>query len=155
VPRLLAAALVLLIACGGSGESASPAELVSTDGAGITALLADSEKPVVLNVWASWCGPCRSEAPLLRAAFERHQGAIRFVGVAIQDRPTDSLRFLAEYGIGFENYSDPNRAVPATLGGFGVPITYFFAPGGELVATHSGIIDEQTLALNIDELLTR
>jgi hypothetical protein len=91
----------------------------------------------------------------LRAAFERHQGAIRFVGVAIQDRPTDSLRFLAEYGIGFENYSDPNRAVPATLGGFGVPITYFFAPGGELVATHSGIIDEQTLALNIDELLTR
>jgi hypothetical protein len=43
--------------------------------------------------------------------------------------------------------------VPATFGGFGVPLTFFFAPGGELSYLHSGVIDERTLALQIDELL--
>jgi cytochrome c biogenesis protein CcmG/thiol:disulfide interchange protein DsbE len=115
--------------------------------------LADLDTPALVNVWAAWCLPCRSEAPLLRAAHQRYGDRIAFIGVDIEDDQQSAKEFLAEFGITFEQVFDRNRDIPADLGGFGVPITYFFAPGGELIHTHSGIIDEQTLALRIDELL--
>lgn len=119
------------------------------------ALLESSSRPLVVNVWASWCVPCRSEAPLLRAANERFGGQIRFVGVDVRDNQGDALAFMAEFGITYENYFDPNGDIPASLGGYGVPLTYFFASGGERVFLQPGVIDERTLALQIDELLAR
>lgn len=109
----------------------------------------------MVNVWASWCGPCRSEAPLLRQAHERYGDRIRFVGIDVQDVQGPALDFLAEFGITYDNFFDPDGAIPASLGGFGVPLTYFFAGGGEQVYLQSGVIDERTLALQIDELLAR
>ncbi|MFZ0013163.1 MAG: hypothetical protein WAL25_03515, partial [Acidimicrobiia bacterium] len=62
--------------------------------------------------------------------------------------------FLAEFGLGgLDHYFDPERAIPNSLAGLGTPITFFFGPGGELIRTHNGVIDERTLALNIDDLL--
>jgi cytochrome c biogenesis protein CcmG/thiol:disulfide interchange protein DsbE len=117
-------------------------------------LLAASDRPVVLNVWASWCGPCRSEAPLLRAAHAEFGDRITFVGVDVEDDQDGARRFVAEFGLdGFDHYFDPGGAVRAHLGGFGVPQTFFFAPGGEPIRTHHGVIDERALALQIDELL--
>jgi len=122
--------------------------------AGVQTLLADSPHPVVLNVWASWCTPCRSEAPLLRAAAAETAGSIRFVGIDVRDEQEGARRFIAEFGLdGFEHYFDPSGSVPAALGGIGVPLTYFFSSDGELVTVHRGVIDERTLALQIDELL--
>lgn len=118
-------------------------------------MLETSGQPLVVNVWASWCGPCRSEAPLLRQAHVRYGDRIRFVGIDVQDVQGPALDFLSEFGITYENYFDPEGAIPASLGGFGVPLTYFFAPGGEQVYLQSGVIDERTLALQIDELLAR
>jgi hypothetical protein len=63
--------------------------------------------------------------------------------------------FIAEFGLTFENLFDAPRAVPASLGGSGVPLTFFFEPGGELVHYQPGVIDERMLALQIDELLQR
>ena len=111
---------------------------------------------MVLNIWGSWCVPCRSEAPLFRSAHERLGDEVTFVGVAVRDRDGSARNFIAEFDLaGFEHFLDNPAAVPADLGGFGVPLTFFFAPGGELVELHSGIIDERTLALQIDELLRR
>ncbi len=108
----------------------------------------------MVNIWASWCIPCRSEAPLLRTAHRRFGEEIRFVGVAVRDRQTDSRAFLDEFDLtGFEHFSDPPGDVSATLGGRGVPLTFFFHPGGDLSHLHSGVIDERTLALHIDELV--
>ena len=150
-------ALTLLAsACSQGGEGGTVAELETTDPARMRALLASSEQPVVLNVWGSWCIPCRSEAPLLRSAHARLGDRVRFVGVAVRDRQGPARDFIAEFGLdGFEHYLDAPGAVPDDLGGFGVPLTFFFAPGGDLVEMHSGIIDERTLALQIDELLQR
>lgn len=119
------------------------------------ALVAKSDRPLVVNVWASWCVPCRSEAPLLRAAHESFGDRIRFVGIDVRDSQEGALAFIAEFGIPYQNYFDREGAIPAALGGFGVPLTYFFAPGGELVYYQPGVIDERTLALQIDELLAR
>jgi cytochrome c biogenesis protein CcmG/thiol:disulfide interchange protein DsbE len=157
--RLFAAlvALTLVIAAcspGGGAPTAGPIPEATVED--IEALLAGSEQPVVLNVWASWCIPCRSEAPLLREAHDQTGDDVRFVGVAVRDRAGSARDFLDEFGLGgFDHFLDPNGEIPANLGGFGVPLTFFFDVGGELVELHSGIIDERTLALQVDELLRR
>ncbi len=152
---LLPLLLLLVLAACSQGAGAPPAEpLPEIDPAGMQALLAESDRPVIVNVWGSWCAPCRSEAPLLRAAHREHGDAVRFVGVAVRDSQGPARAFIDEFGLGgFEHYFDRPSRVPADLGGRGVPITFFFAPGGEPAEVHNGIIDERTLALRIDELL--
>lgn len=130
--------------------------LAETTPAEMRSLLAASSRPVVLNIWASWCIPCRSEAPLLRRAQAQFGEVVRFVGVDVEDGQDDARAFIAEFGLeGFEHYFDPGGDVPADLGGFGVPLTFFVAPGGEVVGVHRGVIDERALAFGIDELLRR
>jgi len=115
--------------------------------------LAALDRPAVVNVWASWCIPCRSEAPLLNTAYETYGSEIEFIGVDVQDNQPAAKAFLAEFGLAFEHVFDRNRTIPNRYAGLGPPITFFFAPGAELVTTHNGIIDERGLALGIDELL--
>ncbi|HEU4318946.1 MAG TPA: TlpA disulfide reductase family protein [Acidimicrobiia bacterium] len=155
VRRLLALTLVLA-ACGGASSQSleGVADLPVTDVAGFEAHLEALERPAVVNVWASWCLPCRSEAPLLDEAYTAFGDRIEFIGVDVQDSQNDAKAFLAEYGLnGFDHYFDSDRSIPNHYLGFGTPITFFFAPGGELIHTHNGVIDERTLALQIDELL--
>ena len=146
-----------LLACAGTvGTFDNIDPLPPTDPTAIEALLSSSDQPVVLNVWASWCGPCRSEAPLLRQASAEFDDSIGFIGVDVRDSQDEARSFIAEFGLnGFTHLFDRDGSVPAALGGFGVPLTFFFAPGGDLVHLHSGVIDERTLALQIDELLRR
>ncbi len=118
--------------------------------------LRQSTEPVVVNVWASWCVPCRSEAPLLERA--ARQSSVRFIGLNVQDDQTGARTFIAEFfpSAPIEHYIDLSGNVPVTLGGTrGVPLTFFFAPGGELVKLHTGVIDERTLALQLDEIAVR
>lgn len=103
-------------------------------------------------MWASWCLPCRSEAPLLDQAHAEYGDRIEFLGVDVQDSQAGAKEFLAEFGLEFLQFSDRDRAIPNHYGGFGTPITFFFAPHGELVRVHNGVIDERTLAVNIDDL---
>ena len=116
-------------------------------------LLSASDQPVVLNVWASWCVPCRSEAPLLNAAHAEFGDDVLFVGVDVGDTQNNAKEFLSEFEISFDNYFDPNATIRADLGGVGVPVTYFIGAGGTSVTRHNGVIDERTLVLGIDDLL--
>lgn len=150
---LLALVLAVVVACGAASTAPPGPELPVLDPPGLAALLEASDRPAVVNIWASWCIPCRSEAPLLRAAHERFRDEVDFIGVAVADRQDDARAFLAEFDLTFDNYFDRARSVPGALGRTGVPITFFFDAGGELVDAHSGVIDERTLALGIDELL--
>jgi cytochrome c biogenesis protein CcmG/thiol:disulfide interchange protein DsbE len=158
--KLRAKPLLLLLAlgsvlggCSGGGElGAAGGSLPGIDGPGIRAVLAGLERPAVVNVWASWCAPCRSEAPLLAAAHAAYSDRVEFIGIDVADTRADAARFIQEFGLDFAHYFDPPRAVPAELGGVGIPITYFVDAAGEVVETHSGIIDERTLALMLDEI---
>jgi cytochrome c biogenesis protein CcmG/thiol:disulfide interchange protein DsbE len=149
--------VLILAACGGAASSApgvqDRADLPATTSGEFEAHLADLDRPAVVNVWASWCLPCRSEAPVLNQAHEQYGGKIEFIGLDVQDNQTDAKAFLDEFGLEFDHFFDLDREVVNHYGGIGTPVTFFIAPNGELVKAHSGILDERTLALNIDELL--
>ena len=149
----LIAALFSLASCTARDTQPLGPPLPATDASQVIDLLETSDRPVLVNVWASWCIPCRSEAPLLERAHSQFGDQIRFVGINVADTQTGAQQFIAEFGLSFENLVDAPRAVPAALGGSGVPLTFFFAPGGDLVHYQPGVIDERMLALQIDELL--
>ena len=98
--RLTATAAMLalvLAACGGSSDgngSSNRPDLPETSAAEFEQHLAAIERPAVVNVWASWCLPCRSEAPLLNTAFEEYGTEIEFIGVDVNDNQDDAKAFL-------------------------------------------------------------
>lgn len=156
--RLVIPLVVALIAvgCSTSSDPGDVGPLPEATPEQIRELLASSTRPILLNIWGSWCIPCRSEAPLLREAHARLGDEIRFVGISVRDVQTSARSFLNEFDLDqFEHFFDPDDRIQRSLGGRGAPETHFFAPGGELIELHIGIIDERTLALNLDELLRR
>ena len=92
-----------------------------------------SGKPVVLNFWASWCGPCADEAPVLQDAARRYGDSITFVGVDVEDIDSDAQGFLHKYGITYLNGSGNAGPISVQYGMRGVPETYFIAADGHLV----------------------
>ena len=146
---------LVLGACGGSEVEPADGALPVTNAEEFEQLIAASESPMVVNLWASWCIPCRSEAPLLAEAHRQLGDEVRYIGVATQDSQVDAEAFVAEFSMTFENYFDRNGDVKGWIGSLGLPTTFFVAPGGEVVSTVFGIIDERSLALEIDELLSR
>jgi cytochrome c biogenesis protein CcmG/thiol:disulfide interchange protein DsbE len=90
-------------------------------------------KPVVVNFWASWCGPCADEAPVLQSAARRYGDSITFVGVDVEDIDSDAQSFLRKYGITYLNGSGNAGPISVQYGMRGVPETYFIAPNGQLI----------------------
>jgi cytochrome c biogenesis protein CcmG/thiol:disulfide interchange protein DsbE len=156
--RILVIALafgLVLGACADPDTEPSAGALPITDSEEFEQILAGSATPMVVNLWASWCIPCRSEAPLLAEAHSQLGDEVRFIGVATEDTQVDAEAFVAEFSMTFENYFDRNGEVKAWVGSMGLPTTFFVAPGGQIVSTVFGVIDERKLALEIDELLRR
>jgi len=150
----LALVVLILSGCGAPVDDGDAPDLPAVDAARFSAYLASLERPAVVNVWASWCLPCRAEAPLLDQAHAEFGDHIEFIGVDVADNQADAKAFLSEFGLGgFDHFFDRDRSIPSFYGGMGTPITFFFAPRGELLRAHNGVIDERTLALNIDDLL--
>ncbi|MBV9327063.1 MAG: TlpA family protein disulfide reductase [Chloroflexi bacterium] len=92
-----------------------------------------SGKPVVVNFWASWCGPCADEAPVMQDAARRYGDTVTFVGVDVQDIDSDAQSFLHKYGITYLNGSGNAGSISVQYGMRGVPETYFIATDGHLV----------------------
>ena len=90
-------------------------------------------KPVVVNFWASWCGPCADEAPLLQDTAKRNADRFTFIGVNVEDQDADALAFMRKYGISYPNGSGNAGPISIQYGMRGVPETYFIAPDGHLV----------------------
>jgi cytochrome c biogenesis protein CcmG/thiol:disulfide interchange protein DsbE len=100
--------------------------------------------PVVVNKWASWCGPCRFEFPFYQRLSARLGTRVAFVGVDSDDSDAAARTFLREFPIPFPSYSDPDEdiavEIKATLG---FPSTAFYDTKGELVYTHQGVYADQ------------
>ncbi len=159
IPVLIASLALVTTACSaGTVDVSGIPELEATSPDAVQSLLDTTTLPTVVNVWASWCIPCRSEAPLLDRAAAEFADRVRFIGINVRDSQSGAREFIAEFfpDAAIEHLFDRNGVVPPSLGGSGaVPLTFFYAPGGELVRLHSGVLDERTLALEIDEILSR
>jgi thiol-disulfide isomerase/thioredoxin len=156
-PRSLVVALLVIFVSGAcSGEDPGAGDnLPEMDLAAFQTQLETSERPAVVNVWASWCLPCRDEAPLFTSAYAEHGDLVDFYGIAYNDNQPGARQFLAEFDLPFTHYFDFDGDALAEYGGIGVPRTYFFASGGTLITTHNGVIDGETLTRHIEELLSR
>ena len=125
------------------------AELAEVDAASFQGIVAGLRgEPVVVNVWASWCGPCRVEAPLLDRAAAANDD-VRFIGIASRDEVSGARRFLRRYDIDYPNLFDADGSVRRLLRLRGFPTTYTFDRQGRLVSADVGGISEQTLAARI------
>jgi cytochrome c biogenesis protein CcmG/thiol:disulfide interchange protein DsbE len=110
-------------------------------------------RPIVVNVWASWCPPCAREAPLLEAAWQRFSEQAQFVGVNYRDQRADALAFLQEYELTFPNGEDPAGTTTDPLRIFGLPTTFFVDASGRVVGQQIGELDEGTLTRLVDRAI--
>jgi len=160
------AAASVLAGCGGAGglggdltqtlatsadrEPAPDFSVPALDGGGQVSL-EDRDKPVILNFWASWCEPCTRETPSLIEFASVHPG-LDVVGIAVNDRPADSLRFAEKIGIPYELGVDRGGDVAADFGVQGLPYTVVIDTDGRVAALFPGEIDRAQLDAFADQI---
>jgi cytochrome c biogenesis protein CcmG, thiol:disulfide interchange protein DsbE len=147
---LLAAGFLLTSASQTARDPVPAFALAGLDGGSVSSEELFGE-PLVINVWASWCPPCREEAPTLsRLAAEFDGDGIRFLGIVSDDVAANARAFAAEADLDFLHAIDDgsfDRAYDVQL----LPTTYIVDANGELVATHLGPISEARLRVLIGE----
>ena len=112
------------------------------------------EKAVVLNFWASWCEPCKEEAPMLQEAWERHRDrGVVVLGVNAQDFERDARRFVERYGLTYPILHDGRGSSLGRFGLTGFPETWWVGRNGKLVAYVQGEFSQEELDRNIERAL--
>ena len=111
-------------------------------------------KVVVVNVWASWCAPCRAEAPLLERASKAYGQDVAIIGVASRDTLEAARDFVHEFGLTYPNVFDGSGAIAERLSLRGFPTTYIVGRDGRVVASVMGGITEQRLAAQVQDTAT-
>ena len=108
-------------------------------------------RPLVLNFWASWCVPCRDEAPLLREASEKQKASgLAVVGVLFQDKDFKRVRsFVGEYGLAYPNLMDNDLKTSINYGIGGVPETFFIDKNGVIQSVDRGGLSRERLAAGL------
>jgi cytochrome c biogenesis protein CcmG, thiol:disulfide interchange protein DsbE len=95
--------------------------------------------PAVVNVWASWCWPCRGEFPVLQKLSAKYGRRVAFLGVDSEDSNAAASTFLRERPVPYPSYADPGKQIAAALHvGFGIPDTAFYDRQGKLVYLKQG-----------------
>lgn len=134
-----------------AGTVAPDFTLTSLDGT-VVRLSDYRGKPVVLNFWASWCAPCREEAPALARVAGAEAGRVSFLGVDVRDQADDARTFIATYGIPYPSLSDRDGAVEHLFTDIGIPFTVFINADGTISRTWLGPLDERHLLAFVGEL---
>lgn len=114
-------------------------------------------KPIVVNFWATWCSPCRSELPAFNTLYEEYGGEVEFMMVNLTDGSRETVsgvkRFSEKLGYTFPVYYDITSDAAKAYTIYSIPTTLFIAADGTLQAAHTGSMTESTLKEYIDELI--
>lgn len=166
---ILSGALVLLLAAAavgyrflsqnhtpGSGSTASISDRVAApdfavlNEAGTVVNFSDFVgKPTVINFWATWCGPCRSEFPAFERAYAEHGDAVQFMMINLTDGSRDTVssvkQFIEGFGYSFPVYFDTAYSAANAYGISPIPVSVFIDSEGRIAQTHTGAMTEAQL----------
>jgi len=157
---LTAAALGVVIAsCGGGDGAVDPGDrlpevdITALDG-GATISLSEIDGPAVINLWATWCAPCRREIPDFEAVHVARGSEIQIIGVNIGEDADDAAAFLTDVGATYDQYLDSTGLVVTALETSTMPVTLVIDRNARLSTRHLGPMDENDLNAAIDEALS-
>jgi thiol-disulfide isomerase/thioredoxin len=159
-----AAVCLTLAGCAGGSSSVPPSgpllpatadALPQMDVPTFSTMLAQQRgTPVVVNIWASWCPPCKEEAPEFADAAKRYGDRVRFIGVDAQDDRDGGAGFIARFGLPYPSVFDPTNAIAVSYGLYSPPATLFFDESGTLVRTVPGQISAEDLDRGLRAITT-
>jgi thiol-disulfide isomerase/thioredoxin len=102
--------------------------------------LSSVKGPALVNVWGSWCGPCKDEMPIFVDFYSKHSESVGLIGISVEEADIQDARdFVEKYGVTWPNLYDADGATRTTLG-MGVPITLFIDEKGEIVYRKIGVV---------------
>lgn len=128
------------------GDPAPSRSLAVLEGNGTKRLTDYRGEWALVNLWASWCPPCRHEAPVLERFYRRHRGAgVTVVGVNVQDNEEDALAYVHEFEPTYPQLRSVGDSLSEDFGTTGVPENFLFNPRGRLAAFWTGPVDERIL----------
>ena len=131
-------------------------ELPSLDDGTPIALSSFRGQVVVLNFWASWCAPCRLEAPGLRRVSERYRDrGVRFLGVDYRDDDAAGRAFVGEFRLRYPSVTDPSGSLAYDYELIGFPTTFIIDPAGTIRYRFVGYLDEEVLEEALNDVLSR
>ncbi len=114
-------------------------------------------KPVVVNFWTSWCGPCKSEMPIFDAAYKMYGDKVEFMMVNLTDgsseTPDNAQDFLKANGYVFPLYHDLAQNAARTYKIYSIPLTLFINADGSVYTTHTGAMNEKTFSAYLEEIM--
>ena len=119
--------------------------------AGGTYDLQQTGQPRALNLWATWCAPCRAELPAFDDVANRVDG-VDIVGINVGDTGPDATELVEELGLSFAQALDPNAIVQQSLQIIGMPSTIFVDADGEVVQIHTGELEADELEMLLRDL---
>lgn len=136
-----------------SAGPATPFMLVSFEGRDLS-LDAMKGKTLVINFFASWCGPCKEEAPALQKAYLAFKDlGVEFIGIAVDDTEENARKFIKEYNITFPAGRDATGEISKAYKLYGIPDTFIIGKDGQFKYAHVGNITEEELMKEIRKAL--
>jgi len=166
VLRILTVLIIALLAytlwngLSGKGDVQTPSQLVGRPAPefvlrsfnGEKVRLSDFRgKTLLVNFWASWCHPCREEAPVLERAYMSLSGKqVEFIGINVMDDRKSAEEYIKSFGGSFVNIYDPENRVHLDYGVGGVPETFFVNPDGIITGKHRGPLTERMIMRYIE-----
>jgi cytochrome c biogenesis protein CcmG/thiol:disulfide interchange protein DsbE len=111
---------------------------------------------MLVNLWASWCEPCRKESPVLQRYWERHRhSGFTVVGIDVQDNVEDAEAFLRRYRLSYPEYWSKSDDRSRAFGSTGVPESFLVNPAGRLALIRRGVVDQRYLDRFVTPLIER
>lgn len=140
-------------------ETSIAPDFTVVDGEGNEHKLSDFfGKPIVLNFWASWCGPCKSEMPDFDEVYGEYKEEIHFLMVNLTDGYQETIEsaktFIEEQGYSFPVYYDTNLEAMMAYSAYSIPMTFFINAEGEVVAYAKSAISKEILLQGIEMIVT-